>query len=177
MQRSQNKTQRRRGPTTLGDGASAPFESDKIVSSTEESLDALFTAEADKTFHQAWQRLDRGSRLDRLRKFIHAYADVSPAEKASLLAAVLEAFELKQLGTKVAVEYDPVTAQIKSIPGIRFKTAPSGLKAFRYDTTPLVSTEPRQRSTLKTTGTKCVKGAATALKSRTPVVVETPPPT
>ena len=140
MQRSQNKTQRRRGPTTLGDGASAPFESDKIVSSTEESLDALFTAEADKTFHQAWQRLDRGSRLDRLRKFIHAYADVSPAEKASLLAAVLEAFELKQLGTKVAVEYDPVTAQIKSIPGIRFKKRKRKRKRQRMSLCPSHST-------------------------------------
>ena len=159
MQRSQNKTQRRRGPTTVGDGSAAPFESDKIVTTAEESLDVLFAAEAEKTFHQAWQRLDRGSRLDRLRKYIRAYPDVSPAERASLLAAVLEAFELKLLGTKLAVDYDAASAQIKNIPGIRVRTTPSGLKAFRYE-----PTETRQRSTLKSTD-KSTKVSGSALKS------------
>lgn len=111
------------------------FGGDSVVRSTEESLDALFAAEALTTFQQPWQKLDRGSRLDRLRKFVTAYPDLSPAERASLLTAVLQAFELRQLNTKVAVEYDTVAAKVTSIRGLRERTAPSGLRTFRIDAT------------------------------------------
>lgn len=143
MQRS--KTQRRRGPLTpTNETPPGPFMGDTVVKSTEDTLDALFNAETTATFHQPWQKLDRGSRLDRLRKFVQAYPDLSPAERASLLTAILQAFELRQLNTKVAVEYNPTTASIDAIRGLRERIAPSGLKTFRIDNATIRSTQKRK---------------------------------
>lgn len=122
-------------PSTPAQELTSPFATDSAVKATEDSLDALFAAENTNNFQQTWQKLDRGSRLDRLRKFVQGYPDLSPAERASLLAAVLQAFELRQLNTKVAVEYDPITATIQSIRGLRERTNPSGLRTFRIDLT------------------------------------------
>jgi len=119
---------------------------DKAVAATEDSLDALFAAETETTFHQPWQKLDRGSRLDRLRKYVQSYPDLTPAERASLLAAVLQAFELRQLNTKVAVEYDPATAHVLSIRGLRERTTPSGLKTYRIDSVVARTTQKQSRS-------------------------------
>lgn len=137
MQQSRNKTQRRRLPSTPTPDMVGPFGGDSVVKNTEDSLDALFAAESLATFQQPWQKLDRGSRLDRLRKFVTAYTATPPltaAERASLLTAVLQAFELRQLNSKLAVEYDPVTATVISIRGLRERTSPTTcLRTFRID--------------------------------------------
>jgi hypothetical protein len=142
---NRNKTQRRRVPLTPSPDMVGQFGGDNVVKATEDSLDALFAAEVTNTFQQPWQKLDRGSRLDRLRKFVQAYnpappnASLSPAERASLLTAVLQAFELRQLNSKLAVEYDPVTATVLSVRGLRDRTNPvTGLRTFRIEapTTP-----------------------------------------
>jgi hypothetical protein len=165
MQRA--KTQRKRVPSTpalvTGDTA---FTGETVLKATDDSLDALFAAESEATFHQAWAKLDRGSRLDRLRKFVQAYTSpapaLTPAERASLLSAVLAAFELRQLNTKVAVEYDPATATIQSIRGLRERVAPSGLRTFRIDPTAAARTTHKASRAPK---------ATTAETSK-----ETPPP-
>jgi len=164
MQR--NKTQRRRvAPTPVPEMPAGPFAGDNVVKATENSLDALFAAETNTNFQQTWQKLDKGSRLDRLRKFVQTYnpADgplLSPAERASLLTAILQAFELRQLNTKLAVEYDGVTATITSIRGLRERTAPSGLRTFRIDAT----TTATSRSTQKQ---KKASDSATAITATT----------
>ena len=141
-----NRTMRKRAPATpIPDAPVGPFIGDSVVKATEDSLDALFAAETINTFQQTWQKLDKGARLDRLRKFVQAYPGLTPAERASLLTAVLQAFELRQLNTKVAVEYEPTTATILSIRGLRERTAPSGLKTFRIDTVVSRSTTQKQR--------------------------------
>jgi len=136
MQRA--KTLRRKvAPTPNAElAAGSSFGGDTVVKATEDTLDALFAAETEATFKQPWQKLDKGSRLDRLRKFVQAYPDVSPAERASLLTAILQAFELRLLNSKLAVEYDPDTATITSVRGLRDRTNISGLKTFRIDTAP-----------------------------------------
>jgi hypothetical protein len=104
------------------------------MKATEDSLDSLFAAESAACFAQTWQKLDKGGRLDRLRRFVQGYPDLSPAERASLLTAVLQAFELRQLNSKAAVEYDPITATITAIRGLRERTSPTtGLRTFRID--------------------------------------------
>ena len=143
MQR--NKTQRRRtGPPTSTPPSGEPtdpFHSDSVAKNTEDSLDALFAAESHSTFHQPWQKLDRGARLDRLRKFAQTYNPVpatdattdtlSASERSSLLTAILQAFELRQLNSKAAVDYNPTAAAVISIRGLRLRVAPSGLRTFR----------------------------------------------
>lgn len=140
---NRNKTQRRRMPLTPSPDMVGLFGGDNVVKATEDSLDALFAAEATNTFQQPWQKLDRGSRLDRLRKFVQTYnppapaAILTPAERASLLTAVLQAFELRQLNSKLAVEYDPVAATVLSIRGLRDRAnSVTGLRTFRIDPPP-----------------------------------------
>jgi hypothetical protein len=131
---ARSKTQRRRGPLTPAPESAGPFGSESVMKATEDSLDSLFAAESAASFAQSWQKLDKGGRLDRLRRFVQGYPDLSPAERASLLTAVLQAFELRQLNTKSAVEYDPSTATILSIRGLRDRVNPTtGLRAFRID--------------------------------------------
>jgi len=149
MQQSRNKTIRRRAPPTPVPDITGAFGGDTVVKATEDSLDALFAAETMNTFQQTWQKLDRGSRLDRLRKFVEVYPSLSPAERASLLAAVLAAFELRQLNTKVAVDYDPATATINTIRGLRERTTATGLKTFRIDPTAARTTQKQTRTTAK----------------------------
>lgn len=158
MQRA--KTQRKRAPPTAG--ATAPdstFTSDTVCKATEDSLDAFFACESAATFNQPWQKLDRGSRLDRLRKFVTAYpGSLSAAERAALLSTVLKAFELRQLNTKVAVEYDPASATITAIRGLRERITPSGLRTYRIDP----PTTARARTTIKR---KATEGSVTAIPS------------
>ena len=159
MQRS--KTQRKRAPPTAG--ASAPdsmFTSDTVVKATEDSLEAFFACESAATFNQTWQKLDRGSRLDRLRKFVATYpGSLTAAERAALLSTVLKAFELRQLNTKVAVEYDPATATITTIRGLRERLTLSGLRTYRIDP----PTTARARTTIKRKATEGGSGAVTTL--------------
>jgi hypothetical protein len=144
MQRS--KTQRRRGPATPGATAGdTSFVGDSVVKATEDSLDALFAAETMATFNQPWQKLDRGSRLDRLRRYVQGYPTLTPAERASLLTAILQAFEAKQLNTKLAVDYDPVTATILSIRGLKERITPAGLRVFRIDLSVATRTTQKQK--------------------------------
>jgi hypothetical protein len=162
MQR--NKTQRRRTPHTPCNDMVGPFGGDSVVRSTESSLDALFAAEASNTFQQPWQKLDRGGRLDRLRKFVNEYTGeplLTPAERASLLTAVLQAFELRQLNSKLAVDYDPATATITAIRGLRERTnGASGLRTFRIDATPPTRTTQRRTPAAKTSTTPPLKPTA-----------------
>jgi Ser/Thr protein kinase RdoA (MazF antagonist) len=138
---NRNKTHRRRSTPD----ASGPFLGDNTAKSTENSLEAFFTAEA-ATFKQPWQKLDRGSRLDRLRKFVQAYEEdkpLTPAERASLLAAILHAFELRQLNSKLAVDYDVDTAIIKTVRGLHV-SQDGNLRTFRIDPAPTRATQRRK---------------------------------
>jgi len=128
------KTLRRKGPSTPAIDTPGPFVSDTVAKSTEDSLDALFAAESAASFNQTWQKLDRGSRLNRLRNFVQSFPGVSPAERASLLSAILSAFEARQLNTKASVDYDPTIAAITGIRGLRERiSTTTGLRTFRID--------------------------------------------
>ena len=155
---SRSKTQRRRGPLTPAPESAGPFGSESVMKATEDSLDSLFAAESAASFAQPWQKLDKGGRLDRLRRFVQSYPGLSPAERASLLTAVLQAFELRQLNSKAAVEYDPATATITGIRGLRERTSPTtGLRTFRIDATAATSTAAR--STQRRKGAAASGGA------------------
>lgn len=134
QQLARTKTLRRKGQSTPAIDTPGPFVSDSVAKATEDSLDAFFAAETASNFNQPWQKLDKGSRLDRLRKYVQSYPALTPAERASLLSAVLAAFEAKQLNTKASVEYSAEAATIQSIRGLRERQSTiTGLKSFRID--------------------------------------------
>jgi hypothetical protein len=160
MQR--NKTQRRRAPATPTPDVPGPFIGDTVAKATEDTLDALFAAENTANFHQTWQKLDRGSRLDRLRKFVQTYPDLSPAERASLLTAVLQAFELRQLNSKTMIEYDVATSTIMAIRGLKERTLPSGLRTFRIDMTAAAAAPSRTTQKQRKIATAIAAAALTS---------------
>ena len=128
------KTLRRKGPSTPAIDTPGPFVSDTVAKSTEDSLDALFAAESAASFNQPWQKLDRGSRLNRLRNYVQTFPGLTPAERASLLSAILAAFEARQLNTKASVDYDQTVAAITGIRGLRDRiSTTTGLRTFRID--------------------------------------------
>jgi hypothetical protein len=143
---SRSRTQRRRTTAATATemiAAASPFAgADTVAKSTEDSLDALFAAEAAANFNQPWARLDRGSRLDRLRRWVQTYPDLTPAERASLLTAVLQAYELRLLNSKAVVDYDPATATVLAIRGLRERRNVAGLRTFRIDS-PATVAAPR----------------------------------
>lgn len=142
------------------------------MKATEDSLDALFAAESAASFTQPWQKLDKGGRLDRLRRFVQAYPDLSPAERASLLTAVLQAFELRQLNTKASVDYDPATATITAIRGLRERVnTMTGLRTFRIDS---ATAAPATRTTQRRKG---ASAAIAALTTAAPTISLNPAPT
>jgi hypothetical protein len=161
------KTHRRRGPSTPAIDTPGPFVSDSVAKSTEDSLDALFAAESAANFNQPWQKLDRGSRLDRLRRFVQTYPDLSPAERASLLSAILSAFEARQLNTKASVDYDPATATVTGVRGLKDRVSSStGLRIFRIDPTAVAaaaaaSTRTTHKRKVATTAAVAAAVAAT----------------
>jgi hypothetical protein len=108
---------------------------DNVVKATEDSLDAFLSADL-ISFNQPWTRLDRGAKLDRLRKYVQAYPGLSPAESASLLATILQAYETKQLNTKLAIDYDPVEAKVLVVRGLKERVGLSGLRTFRIEAQP-----------------------------------------
>jgi hypothetical protein len=142
---NRNKTQRKRISTPAPEVPVGPFVGDNVAKATEDSLDAFLAADQ-VTFNQPWQKLDRGARLDRLRKFVTTYPDLTEAEMASLLAAVLQAYETKQLNTKLAVEYDPVAAKVVGIRGLKERVGLSGLRTFRIETPAARATIRRAKS-------------------------------
>jgi len=162
MQR-QNKTQRRKVPPTPVHEVAGPFTGDTIVKATEDSLDAFFAAESERNFQQPWTTLDRGSRMDRLRRFVQSYPSLSPAERASLLTAVLQAYELRHLNSKFAVDYDPTTATITAIKGLRERTNVSGLKTFRIEA---ITSATRQTQRSKKSAHQDISGDAGAPVSK-----------
>ena len=150
----------------LAEGTS--FGGDTVVKVTEDSLDALFAAETEATFKLPWQKLDRGSRLDRLRKFVQSYPGLSMAERASLLTAVLQAFELRQLNSKLAVDYDPTVASILSVRGLRERIAASGLKTFRIDTPAAAARTTLKRKVAEKTEKTAAEPSLNAAATETP---------
>jgi hypothetical protein len=160
MQR--NKTQRRKPAATPTPDVPGPFVGDTVAKATEDTLTALFAAEVSANFNQTWQKLDRGSRLDRLRKFVQAYPDLTPAERASLLTAVLQAFELRQLNSKTVVEYDVPTSTITAIRGLRERMNPSGLRTFRIEAVAPVATRTTQKQRKVATAAQSLNAGSTS---------------
>ena len=136
-----NKTQRRRGPQTPTMDMSGAFQPATMIEATETSLDAHFAADSAFTFQQPWLKLDRGSKWDRLRRFVEAYPDLSAEERDSLRAATRLAHEAGQLKAKAAIDYDANNGEVLTIHGLRERKTPSGRK-FRIE--PRVAAKTRK---------------------------------
>ena len=82
---------------------------------------SFLNEEANNAFKRPWHKLEKGLRMNRLRKFSEDEGNrlsLSEAEKITLLSLLLKAFNKNTLNSKSAVIYDPEEESIKEIKGL-----------------------------------------------------------
>jgi hypothetical protein len=82
---------------------------------------SFLNQEADNAFKRPWHKLEKGLRMNRLRKFSEDEGKrlgLTEPEKLALLSQLLKAFDKKTLNSKSAVIYDPNEESIKEIKGL-----------------------------------------------------------
>jgi len=90
--------------------------------------------EADDAYKRPWHRLERGLRLNRLRKFVDEEAlrlSLTPPEKAGLDTQIMKANDKKLLNSKNAVIYDADEQKIKEIKGLVMHRSSDGKVLFQ----------------------------------------------
>jgi hypothetical protein len=82
---------------------------------------SFLNEDANNAFKRPWHKLEKGLRMNRLRKFSEDEGKrlaLTEPEKTALLSLLLKAFEKKTLNSKSAVIYDPTDETIKEIKGL-----------------------------------------------------------
>jgi hypothetical protein len=105
----------RRRPTDLSGGFPGSM-SDR----TDQFMKFLETNSED-AFTRQWHRLERGMRLNRLRRFVDDETErfnLTESEKTALFALLVKALDKKQLNTKSIVNYDTDQQKILEIKGL-----------------------------------------------------------
>ncbi len=102
------------------------FDSDHLLQFLEQ--------DAGSAYKRQWHRLERGLRLNRLRKFSEEEAarlQLSDAEKLSLYGLLAKSLEKKLLNSKTAVVYDQEKEAITEIKGLVMHRTSEGTMLFQ----------------------------------------------
>jgi len=90
-------------------------------------LEQFLSLNASEAYKRPWHRLERGLRLNRLRKFIESEATrmhLSETDREMLTNVLHRALDAKLLNSKIAVVYSSETEEIQEIKGLIYhKTA------------------------------------------------------
>jgi hypothetical protein len=90
--------------------------------------------EAGGAYKRQWHRLERGLRLNRLRRFSEEEAErlhLSPVEKQNLHSLLVKSLDKKLLNSKTAVVYDQDKEQITEIKGLVMHRNSEGVMLFQ----------------------------------------------
>ena len=101
---------------------------------TQDSLVKFLDEEAGGAYKRQWHRLERGLRLNRLRKFSEEEAQrlqLSDIEKQSLYQLLLKSLDKKMLNSKTAVIYDLDKEAITEIKGLIMHRNAEGKMLFQ----------------------------------------------
>lgn len=104
------------------------LQGDQLPSYGENSgLEHFLNLNASEAYRRPWHRLERGLRLNRLRKFIHSETtrmNLSDVDRDMLTNILHRALDAKLLNSKTAVIYSAETEEIQEIKGLIYhKTA------------------------------------------------------
>ena len=90
-------------------------------------LESFLNLNASEAYKRPWHRLERGLRLNRIRKFVETEAtrmNLSQEDADYLKQRLEKALDKKLLNSKTCVVYDPVSEEIQEIKGLVYhKTA------------------------------------------------------
>lgn len=95
---------------------------------------SFLNQEANNAFKRPWHKLEKGLRMNRLRKFSEdegTRLGLSEADKTALLSQLLKAFSKNILNSKSAVIYEPEEEAIKEIKGLVMHRAADGRVLFQ----------------------------------------------
>lgn len=84
-------------------------------------LESFLNLNASEAYKRPWHRLERGLRLNRIRKFVEGEKvrmNLSEEDSESLKQRLEKALDKKLLNSKTTVVYDPVTEEIQEIKGL-----------------------------------------------------------
>ena len=98
-----------------------PHDDGTIPVNASDTLRDFLDAEAENAYNRPWHRLERGFRLNRLRKFAEAEAiktQLSPAEVQQLQLVLTKALDRRLLNTKTTVIYEQESGEINENPGV-----------------------------------------------------------
>jgi hypothetical protein len=116
-----NRTRRASpSPPTAGGSESSNY-------GANQNLENFLNLNASEAYKRPWHRLERGLRLNRLRKFIDSEStrmNLAEGDREMLTNVLHRALDLKLLNSKTAVIYDQATEEIQEIKGLIYhKTA------------------------------------------------------
>jgi hypothetical protein len=99
-----------------------------------DSLLNFLEQDAGSAYKRQWHRLERGLRLNRLRKFSNDEAtrlNLTEMEKTTLYNLLVKSLEKKQLNSKTAVIYDSEKEAITEIKGLVMHRNSEGILLFQ----------------------------------------------
>lgn len=92
-------------------------------------LEQFLNLNASEAYKRPWHRLERGLRLNRLRKFIDTERDrmaLSPGDTDTLTNLLHKALDKKQLNSKTCVVYNMENEEIQEIKGLIYHKVADG---------------------------------------------------
>lgn len=95
----------------------------------ESSLETFLNLNASEAYRRPWHRLERGLRLNRLRRFIESERErmnLSDADTEVLRLRLEKAFDKKLLNSKMSVIYDFESEEITEIKGLVYHKTSDG---------------------------------------------------
>jgi hypothetical protein len=106
-----------------------------IVNDRADKFMAFLTTNADSAFTRPWHRLERGLRINRIRKYVADETlklNFSDIEQQRMFETLSKALDKKQLNSKSVVVYDPEKQEILEIKGFSYHRSSDGTMQFVY---------------------------------------------
>ncbi len=133
-----------------------------ILSDRSDQFIKFLATNSEDAFTRPWHRLERGMRLNRLRKFVEEEAQrfqLSDADKGELFTMLTKSLDKKQLNSKSIVNYDTEQQKILEIKGLNFHRTAEGRIVFQI--TERKANTIRRRATSPSSQTQEVKTIST----------------
>jgi hypothetical protein len=107
-----------------------------ILSDRSDQFMKFLVTNSEDAFTRPWHRLERGMRLNRLRRFVDEEAQrfhLVEDEKNELFTMLTKSLDKKQLNSKSIVNYDPEQQKILEIKGLNYHRNAEGRILFQIN--------------------------------------------
>jgi hypothetical protein len=105
-----------------------------LMSDRADQFIKFLATNSEDAFTRPWHRLERGMRLNRLRKFVDEEAErfnLTEIDKTELFNMLTKALDKKQLNSKSVVNYDTDQQKILEIKGLNFHRTADGRVVYQ----------------------------------------------